>query len=451
MQKTLKRRRFSISLKITTYIVLTIALIISALLIVSLYLLDYRYTKVKEATDEYISWEKSASDLEEASDYLTEQVRCYVFIGDRKYIDNYFNEYKYVRRRDKALENLKVKLDGTDAFKTLNEALTKSYELMNDEYYAMRLIIEAKHIDILDLYEEVKDVVLTNEDYNLSADDKIKKAESIVLGEDYQEMKVSISSSVKSCISILDEMLTKNITTTTNSLKWIMLFQQVVVIILIVFLFVIFTLVYKQVVLPLNNGLIAIKNNELLLTHGVKEYKYFAETYNNMRKQELNNNERLIYEAEHDRLTGLYNRNGYYAIYQDLNLENCYFVLIDADNFKQINDKYGHAVGDIVLMKIAKALTNSFKTKRIFRVGGDEFVILFTPNEKENKLTIKEKYDEATSYLQNNEDDVPATTISAGVAFGASDDNTDSLYKKADDALYLAKEKGRNKIEFYKG
>ena len=67
-----------------------IAIIIALILIGTLYLLASKYTSVRNSTEEYINWENNAGELENASDYLTEQVRYYVIIHEREYLDNYF-------------------------------------------------------------------------------------------------------------------------------------------------------------------------------------------------------------------------------------------------------------------------------------------------------------------------------------------------------------------------
>ena len=107
---------------------------------------------------------------------------------------------------------------------------------------------------------------------------------------------------------------------------------------------------------------------------GSYEFRYLAKTYNKMYEAFKQSIENLNYEASHDSLTGVYNRAGYDVVKQSLDLKSTAVLIIDADNFKKINDMYGHLVGDQVLKKIEDALRAAFRSEDyICRVGGDEF------------------------------------------------------------------------------
>ena len=99
-----------------------------------------------QTTEQYVTCESAAKDLQDGSDYLTEQVRLYVMTGQQEYMENYFKEANVTCRREHALEELGQYFDGTRTFEALQSALNDSVELMNTEYYAMRLMVEAKHM-----------------------------------------------------------------------------------------------------------------------------------------------------------------------------------------------------------------------------------------------------------------------------------------------------------------
>lgn len=150
-----------------------------------------------------------------------------------------------------------------------------------------------------------------------------------------------------------------------------------------------------------------------------------------------------------DGITKSYNRSSYndtlnakFSLY-----DNFVLAVIDIDRFKSINDTYGHANGDIVLKYLAKMLNNLNSDEvYIARYGGEEFVILFFNQtiEEANK-TIEKVKNKFTSHkfkeLNNNN-----VTFSAGIAAKVKKDTKDSLFKRADDALYKAKKTGRDKI-----
>lgn len=88
----------------------------------------------------YIDLQEAADSLLKASDYLTEQAQCYTVIGERQHLDAYLNETENVRRREQAIEHMEKTLPESDALNALKDAMKESVDLMEREYYAMRLI-----------------------------------------------------------------------------------------------------------------------------------------------------------------------------------------------------------------------------------------------------------------------------------------------------------------------
>lgn len=160
--------------------------------------------------------------------------------------------------------------------------------------------------------------------------------------------------------------------------------------------------------------------------------------------------------AFYDSLTGLFNRRRWLSFLEDEMKRMKRFghessiVLIDVDYFKDINDKYGHPIGDKVLEEIAAVLKNEIRSvDRAARWGGEEFIVLFTDTTPEGAVKAAEKLREfvekAKIKVQNNEINV---TISLGVAgLGKAERPFEESYHKADESLYLAKQSGRNRVE----
>jgi diguanylate cyclase (GGDEF)-like protein/PAS domain S-box-containing protein len=121
--------------------------------------------------------------------------------------------------------------------------------------------------------------------------------------------------------------------------------------------------------------------------------------------------------------------------------------LIDIDHFKQINDTYGHAAGDLALVGFARIFQKYIREVDIFaRFGGDEFILLLPETTQEQAYEVVERVRMAliTQPIVLNDHPV-ILTISSGIANLASEHETiDTLIQKADQALYIAKEKGRN-------
>lgn len=165
----------------------------------------------------------------------------------------------------------------------------------------------------------------------------------------------------------------------------------------------------------------------------------------------------LTYQANHDMLTALPNRTLLNdRIEQGIAQVNRYHsklavMLLDIDNFKLINDNLGHNAGDILLQKIAQALLHcTRKGDTVARLGGDEFVVLFMIKREEDLNLIAQKILSAvTKPIQLTNYELVVTT-SIGISVYPKDGNdTASLLKTADMAMYLAKAQGRNNFKLY--
>jgi len=164
--------------------------------------------------------------------------------------------------------------------------------------------------------------------------------------------------------------------------------------------------------------------------------------------------------SQTDALTGILNRGAVQAqITMALDKEKqspelvCPLIAIDLDNFKAVNDNYGHAEGDLLLKAVAKVLTHSVRqTDLVGRMGGDEFIVYLTNvNNKKTAEKVAAKLCTAVSALSLDKEEWSEITASFGVAFGNAESTWSSLYHQADVALYDAKEKGKNQYSIYSG
>jgi len=172
---------------------------------------------------------------------------------------------------------------------------------------------------------------------------------------------------------------------------------------------------------------------------------------------------KIIYELSiTDGLTSLYNRRYFNDIAQGIieqtmrNDEVFAFLLLDIDNFKKYNDTYGHQAGDEVLITVAQSLKNTFKRRddTIFRLGGEEFGVLINSKTIDDVMKLAELTRSNIESLQiEHQKNLPSKVITASFGIGIISSKynkdlhyLDSLYKNADDALYKAKDNGRNRI-----
>lgn len=409
---------------------------------------------VQTTTDRYILCEKSAKNLQDASNYLSEQVRMYSMTGEDTYLYNYFNEVNQTQRREKAVKSLKRYFEGTDPFDSLKKAMECSENLMNTEYYSMVLVLEAQGVEQEHWPEELKDVKLAEEDENLTNDAKMQKARQIICDDAYQEQKDEITTDVSECMEqlIKDTKNRQGRAVTIFSDMYVKI--EIGITILIVLLLAISIMIRRLIVKPLISYNESIKRGEIFPVIGAEELQNLAETYNKVFKENKETQMLIRHQAEHDALTGVFNRGAFeklLKVHEKAQDQSPFaLILIDVDTFKSVNDTCGHAVGDEILKKVASLLRSAFRSiDFVCRIGGDEFSIIMVEMTTDLAYTIEEKIKAVNEELANPKSGLPAVSLSVGVAFTDRENPGESLFKDADKALYYVKENGRNGCKIY--
>lgn len=160
----------------------------------------------------------------------------------------------------------------------------------------------------------------------------------------------------------------------------------------------------------------------------------------------------LAKESHHDPLTGLLNRRGFMAELEGIGRHQFYsFMIIDLDNFKHVNDTYGHPVGDEVLIRVTTAIRHMVREKDMFfRLGGEEFGLLIAYNKGNKQIDIFERICETVANLPHYSGDIAFhVTMSGGAITTSSIDqikSIKSIMKQADELLYTAKVAGKNRV-----
>ena len=202
------------------------------------------------------------------------------------------------------------------------------------------------------------------------------------------------------------------------------------------------------------NGAIFLKNgaNDFIAKPFVKE-ELICRVNNTIEAME--NINQIADFANKDFLTGVYNRRYFYenmneyVAYAEEHMEPYVVAMLDIDHFKKTNDTHGHNSGDKVLKTLAKKLIDETKgDDLIARFGGEEFCIILKDisNEDAVKFFVNLRANIANCKVQLKKEQI-SFTVSIGVAFSRSDYRLDELLELADEALYRAKENGRNRVE----
>ena len=170
--------------------------------------------------------------------------------------------------------------------------------------------------------------------------------------------------------------------------------------------------------------------------------------------------EQLERLATIDAPTGLYNRRAILGKLNDLiNSANRYrealsLIMLDIDHFKEINDRYGHLTGDDVLEEIASSVRHNVRdTDVVGRYGGEEFIILLPKTNLYSAWVVAERLRGIihNTQMKGSVGNMFTVTISQGLADWEPPENASSLISRAEEALYRAKEKGRNRVQILLG
>ncbi len=154
----------------------------------------------------------------------------------------------------------------------------------------------------------------------------------------------------------------------------------------------------------------------------------------------------------YDDLTGLYSRKGLYEKYEELSgKDDIHFMFLDLDNFKTVNDVYGHRTGDELLRATGALLRECAPDSVVVRLGGDEFVVMFCGTKSREELAGTAEHMLAGMRKRDREMEFFAiVSLSIGIVFKAScDTNLDQLLSQSDAAMYEAKQNGKSCYVFY--
>lgn len=435
------------SLRSVNVIALVLALAAAIFAAVSMSQLFAATEEEEAAHARFENCTSAASKLIEASDDLTHNSLLYVATGDPKFLDAYIEEIDGEKNRDKAVAVLEEEARGTKAASELADALASSNELAEYEFYAMRLTAEAYGLSPMP--SRLAAVRISPEDAALSSEAKAELARSMLLGSAYTALKHPIQKSVVDCTEALTGALKNTEDTFERNVSALSIQLSVAVSIFLCVIAAFVILNWILVMRPMGRHRRNIRDNAPLDPMGAKEMQRVVYAYNDIYEENHRRTLLLRHEAQTDALTGLLNRGSYDKLMQRYT-DNIGLAIVDLDNFKDVNDKYGHAVGDEILRKVAVAISYHFRTSDYTcRIGGDEFAIVMTEIDDSKMGVVAEKLDAIAAKLADTSDGLPAVTISTGIAFSSEEPGgATDLYIVADKALYAAKHAGRARYAF---
>ena len=437
---------------------------------IELYLIDKTYTIYKTTFPKDLGFNLSIAN--EAKTFLDKTIKDgEIYLSDFVSTDSLNMEYKlysYAKLdEDRYLElGFVDKRVNNTSISTINENIKSSnkinvfvvgknekgfynYELVKDRNFVNKEEF-FKNVEIVSIDNIKKDKIL---DIGLSFKQEININDNLVtvftpifeeniydvLGFENIVMKLQIDISDK-------RKFLKNIET-------IIIFSLIVISILLLILYM---FIKKHFTNPIERILNSISNNkkvdDSIILSLNNELTEISNAYNilfDKLNEEIDLNKKLLLV---DTLTNSYNRKYYVMTMNGLiSLNNRYktpfsLILFDIDDFKKVNDGYGHLVGDEVLINLVKLVNENIReTDTLYRIGGEEFIIICKNTVKLDAINIAEKLrkkvEESLIVIKNK-----TITISIGVTEVIENDNENSIYKRVDDNLYISKNSGKNRI-----
>lgn len=424
------------------------AAIICSLMLFATYQLSVSFSNLTEKAELQIELRKAARELMDASDYLTEKVQRYSVLGERHFLDEYFEEAFVANRREEAIDRMSVDVGNSEALKNLESAMEGSLKLMGREYYAMRLVLDAQ--GDANIPEILQHVELQTEDRALSPKEKMALASLMVHDDEYYAQKEPIRENMRASLDELEKMAYDTDASALASLRDELSFVRIIIILQTIGIFFMVWLTSRLGIHPILNAVERIREDSPIPEMGANEFRYLARAYNKMYAVYRKSLEHLNFKASHDELTGAYNRSGYQLLLTGIDLSSTYMLLFDVDNFKRINDTYGHETGDEVLKKLVRVLKSNFRSDDyICRIGGDEFVVFMVHATETQHDLIVQKINEINREMEDKGDGLPPASVSVGIVHGTEASEAEHLFEKTDAAMYKAKQSGKHTYTFY--
>jgi len=438
-----------------------LSLLLTIIFFTFIYYIHSLYQTVQEAKQSkvvnYKMLEK-ANELSKSSDLLTRFARNYVVTGDEKYKENYYKvlnirdakefkseNYNYIYwnilepQRSKIFPDTDIKSSLLDEIKKLpytkqqlsklEKSLKRSNKLVNLELKAFNAMKENKQKLAID--------ILYSDKYKL-AKHNIMLPISELINSTYKNYKI-------------DEDKTNKKINNLFRIIFILVISGISIFFIALFLLRKKILIPVEYLMDLINKLRNNDNNYKKIIYCNDEIGMLTEQLFNMKEQIDYNFEKLKELSTTDPLTGIKNRRSFFessekffklARRKGLALS---IIMLDIDFFKKVNDTYGHIVGDEILKFISKIIEKELRDSDIFaRYGGEEFIILLPDTDIEGAFKTANKLRKIVEDTPYEGDVEVSITISLGVAQLENEKIFNDLIKKADKALYKAKDSGRN-------
>ena len=414
-----------ISTGLLSSVLVAITIIVFFFIILISYRVNHGYKALRSSINRFTVCEQCSEIIKTSSNQLTELARMFIVNHDDRFALAYVEEIEGTNSQQKALEDLqRVCSDKELALQRLKVAITQSKSIVAMELYNMKLCYEIISKNEEDIPDIIRKIEIKPSDKKLSKEELHEMAVKNIFGNGYSIYKMRINENCQITIKAISDEIKQEVDENSEKLGQNLDRLRLLILVLLVV-----------------NGLSTI---------GLKEFKDVTKSYNKMYEMGERRNKILLKNAEYDALTGILNRRAYEQICTNSAKQkiSIALLLIDMDNFKHINDTYGHTGGDTALKALAEILKDTFRNGDfVARIGGDEFAAILVNFKPEGFKIIEEKISYINNRLSKLEG-LEKVSVSVGMAFSPVG-YTEILYKNADKALYAVKESGKRGCRIY--
>ena len=437
-----------VSMMLINGLVVAIVLLFSFGVDVTNRLVRQRYDQTVASQQALIACNNASKVFQQQSDGLTLYVNNYVETGSTDALMSYFAiiDNQLREREIEAAEQYDVNCT------TLKQALTLSDALAEREVHAFALMATVRGT-IRTAPHQVQEYVLPLKERKLSDEEKNRLAERIVQGQEYYTYKNKIYEKLNQFETGVMERTEERLMAETESISLLLHIQNAFEIFEELTIICLSILLYRQVTVVLRRYIRSISQDEAITPGGTTELRYLAAVINQYVALQSQRQKELRTIAELDPLTQIPNRHALEDfmsyMFQRKDMRGA-FVILDVDDFKRINDNYGHDLGDVALQNLVAQIHECIRADDFLaRFGGDEFIIWMDGIAQNDVEAIKEKIQEINHRMILVANMTMLISVSAGVTFCQYGDMYKDTLHRADTALYEMKRTGKQGCAVY--
>ena len=445
-----KKKEQGLQLKRINIYMFILGVLISIAMFAAMQATTSIYNETHEVTQNLSKWRTSAYDLQVGSDYLTDQIRCFVATGDKTYLDNYFTEVNVTKRRENALHEIQSHSEYVEALDNLRKAMDESRKLMESEYNAAKLIAQAYGYDLTTYPEEIQTYVLSPQDKLLNDDQKKARAVDLVFGSKYRSVKDTISDYMQKSMNALSTGIQSKQTDMASKLELQVFFEHALTIMLIVIMLGIIVMSSLLIIRPVRKFISDVRAEKELPMVGAQEIRFLAKTYNLFYITNMKNRGEQAFIEKRDELTGLLNQTGFEYLMKNADLETSALVLVHLNEYEEAKKKYSKEVIDSSFKEVTDEISGKTRAHNyVCRLEDDMIAVIVVHADYTMSSAIRKTVSDINHALSLKVGAHPHFSICAGAAFGHKKIDANTLIEHSKAALNNIVGLGEKDIRFY--